>query len=51
MSYPSNQKLWRVVKERDDYYYEIRLAGMIVDRIRIEEPALTFLDLRGVIEK
>lgn len=50
MSYLSNQKLWKVVKERDNYYYEIRLAGMIIDRIRIEEPALTFLHLREVIK-
>lgn len=42
-SYNSSQKLWRVIKERDDYYYEIRLAGVTIDRIRIEYPALKFL--------
>lgn len=43
MSYLSNQKLWKVVKERGEYYYEIKLRGEIIDRIRIEEPTLTIL--------
>lgn len=47
--YLANQKLWRVIKERDDYYYEIRLAGTIIDRIRIEHPALKYLKENGVI--
>ena len=48
-SYLSNQKLWRIVKERDEYYYEIRLAGTTIDRIRIEEPAYTYLKKEGLI--
>lgn len=43
MSYPASQKLWRVVKEPTGYYYEIKLAGMVIDRIKIEYPALQFL--------
>lgn len=42
-NYHASQKLWRVVKELDDYYYEIRLAGIIVDRVKIEHPALKYL--------
>ena len=41
--YLSNQKLWKVVRERGNYYYEIKLAGEIIDRIRIEEPTLGLL--------
>ncbi len=49
MNYLSNQKLWRVVKEPDGYYYEIKLAGMVIDRIRIEYPALGVLKEEGVV--
>lgn len=41
--YLSNQKLWRIIKEREDYYYELRLAGTTIDRLKIEEPALSYL--------
>lgn len=47
--YLSNQKLWRVSKERDTYYYEIRLAGTTIDRIPIEYPVLKYLKKEGVI--
>ena len=47
--YLSNQKLWRVIKERDTWYYEIKLAGTIVDRVKIEEPVLTFLKSEHII--
>ena len=47
--YLSNQKLWRVVKESTGYYYEIKLAGMIVDRIPVDEPALSVLENEGVL--
>lgn len=50
MSYTSNQKLWRVVKEPTGYYYEIKLAGMIIDRIKVQYPALRTLKKEGVIE-
>lgn len=49
MSYLSNQKLWKVVKERGEYYYEVKLAGEIIDRIRIEEPTLSLLKKVGLI--
>lgn len=50
MSYLSNQKLWKVVKEPTGYYYEIKLAGMVIDRIKVEYPALATLKEEGVIE-
>ena len=43
ITFASSQKLWRITKELDEYYYEIRLAGVTIDRIRIEEPTLKFL--------
>lgn len=43
MKYLANQKLWKVIREPSGYYYEIRLAGMVIDRVKIEEPALTVL--------
>lgn len=49
MTYLSNQKLWRIVKEPDGYYYEIKLAGMVIDRIRVEYPALATLKKEEVI--
>lgn len=49
MKYLSSQKLWRVIKERDDYYYEIRLAGVTVDRIKVESPSLEFLKKEEVV--
>lgn len=47
--YLSNQKLWKIVKERENYYYEIKLAGDIIDRIKIEEPSFTYLKDRGLL--
>lgn len=49
MIIPSSKKLWRIVKERDNYYYEIRLAGVTVDRIKVESPSLEFLKKEGVV--
>ena len=49
MEYKSSQKLWRISKEINGYYYEIRLKGMTIDRIRIEEPSLTILKEKGLI--
>lgn len=49
MKYLSNQKLWKIIKERGDYYYEIKLRGEVIDRIRIEEPTLTILKKVGII--
>ena len=47
--YLSNQKLWRIINERDTYYYEIKLDGIIVDRVKVEEPALKYFKKEGVI--
>lgn len=47
--YPSSQKLWRVIREPSGYYYEIRLAGTIIDRIKIEEPTLHVIIDEGVV--
>ena len=49
MTYTASQKLWKVVKERGEYYYEIKLKGEIIDRIRIEEPTLTILKDTGLV--
>lgn len=49
--YPASQKLWRISRTLDGYYYEIKLAGVVIDRIKIEEPTLTFLKQEGVISE
>lgn len=49
MKYLSNQKLWRIVKEPNGYYYEIKLDGTVIDRFVINEPTLSFLKGEGVI--
>jgi hypothetical protein len=41
--YPSSQRLWRISRSLDGFYYEIKLAGVVIDRIKIEEPTLTYL--------
>lgn len=48
-NYTSAQKLWRIKQERDSFYYEIRLAGVVIDNIKIEEPALKYLKKEGLI--
>jgi hypothetical protein len=47
--YLSNQKLWRIIRKYESYYYEIKLAGDIIDHIKIEDPALTYLKKKGLI--
>lgn len=47
--YASSQKLWRVVKEPSGYYYEIRLKGIVIDRIKVDYPALATLKKEEVI--
>ena len=49
MKYLSNQKLWRVTREPSGYYYEIKLGGMVIDRIKVEQPALSTLKKEDVI--
>jgi hypothetical protein len=46
---PSCQKLWRIVKEVNGYYYEVKLAGVVIDRIKIDYPALAILKKEGLI--
>lgn len=48
-NYLSNQKLWRVVKEPTGYYYEIKLVGTVIDRLKIDYPALGTLKEEGII--
>lgn len=47
--YIASQKLWRITKEPSGYYYEIKLAGTIIDRIKIEYPVEKFLKSEGLI--
>ena len=47
--YLANQKLWKIIKQPDGYYYEIKLAGVVIDRIRVDYPALSTLKMEGVI--
>lgn len=47
--YLSNQKLWKIIKEPNGYYYEIKLAGTIIDRIKVEYPAISTLKKEGII--
>ena len=47
--YLSSQKLWRVVRQPDGWYYEIKLKGMVIDRIRVEYPALNILKQEEII--
>ena len=49
MKYQACQKLWRISRSLNGYYYEIKLAGVVIDRIKIEEPALTFLKQKGLL--
>lgn len=49
MNYLSNQKLWRIVKQPDGYYYEIKLAGVVIDRLKIDYPALGTLKEEGLL--
>lgn len=51
MKYLANQKLWKIIKEPTGYYYEIKLAGVIIDRIRVEYPTLDELKKKGVINE
>ena len=51
MKYLANQKLWKIIKEPSGYYYEIKLAGMVIDRIKVEYPALAELKKEGVINE
>jgi hypothetical protein len=45
----SNQKLWKIIQEPDGYYYEIKLAGMIIDRKKVDDSVLQLLKERILI--
>lgn len=47
--YLASQKLWRVIKEPNGYYYEIKLAGVVIDRIKIEHPVIALLKKEEII--
>lgn len=47
--YTSSQKLWKIIEEPTGYFYEIKLHGIVIDRIRIEEPTLKNLKKWEVI--
>ena len=49
MKYLANQKLWKIIKEPNGYYYEIKLAGMVIDRIKIDYSSLNILKEEGLI--
>ena len=49
--YLSSQKLWRISHTLDGYYYEIKLAGVVIDRLKIDEPTLTYLKHNQLIEE
>ena len=49
MSYVASQKLWKITREPTGYYYEIKLAGMVIDRIKIEYPAINTLKKEGLL--
>lgn len=50
MKYLANQKLWKIIREPNGYYYEIKLAGMVIERIKVDYPALGTLKKEGVID-
>lgn len=47
--YLSSQKLWRVVRQPDGWYYEIKLKGVVIDRIKVEYPALNILKKEEIV--
>lgn len=51
MKYLANQKLWKIIREPNGYYYEIKLAGMVIDRVKVEEPARSLLKREEVINE
>ena len=48
--YLSNQKLWSISKQRDQYFYELKLAGTIIERIPIPEESIYFLQEHQLIK-
>lgn len=50
MSKPhASQMLWKTTKYLTGYYYEIKLKGVVIDRLPINEPTLQYLKNEGII--
>lgn len=43
--YLSNQKLWKIISQPDGYYYEIRLAGVVLQRVKVDKEVLKYLHI------
>lgn len=43
--YLSNQKLWKIIAQPDGYYYEIRLAGVVLQRVKVDNEVLKYLHI------
>jgi hypothetical protein len=46
MTHPS-RKLWKIIKEPSGYYFEIKLDGVVIDRIKVEYGVEKFLKQKG----
>lgn len=46
----SSKKLWKIVKYMDNYYFVIKYDGDEIDKLRIEEPILSYLKQKGEIK-
>lgn len=44
--YLSNQKLWKIISQPDGYYYEIRLAGVVLQRVKVDPKVLEYLGVK-----
>lgn len=44
--YLSNQKLWKIIAQPDGYYYEIRLAGVVLQRVKVDSKVLEYLGVK-----
>lgn len=49
MNIPSSKLLWRITYYLGQPYYEIKLDGEVIDRFKIEEPAVSFLKSKGML--
>ena len=47
--YKSNQMLWRVSHALDGYWYEIKLDGVVIDRVPVKKESLLYFQEEGVI--
>lgn len=48
--FKSNQKLWRIVKTIDGYYYILKLAGRVVSQVKLKEEEIKFFKEIGEIK-